>query len=131
MLQRITPKWIKKVGPNEIFVFGSNLSGIHGAGAAKQAMEFGAIWGKKSGIQGNSYAIPTKDESVRHALKISEIKVYVDEFVEFAKNNPNLIFYVTEIGCGLAGFKPVQIRPLFENAKELSNVYLPERFLLK
>jgi hypothetical protein len=128
MNNRITPENITKLVENSIFVFGSNLSGRHGKGAAKTALGWGAKYGQAAGLQGKTYGIPTKDASVRRTLSVVEIKPYVDEFIEFAKNNPNLIFLVTEIGCGLAGMKPKQIAPLFENAIELENVYLPEKF---
>ena len=129
---RITSPNITELKDNEIFVFGSNLSGIHGGGAAKTALnKFGAVYGNPIGIQGNSYAIPTKDETVRRALSVDEVKGYVDQFIRFAKNSPELHFLVTEIGCGLAGFTVDQMAPLFKEAKELDNVWLPERFLNK
>ena len=129
---RTTNPNITELKDNEIFVFGSNLSGIHGGGAAKTALnKFGAVYGNPIGIQGNSYAIPTKDETVRRALSVDEVKGYVDQFIRFAKNSPELHFLVTEIGCGLAGFTVDQMAPLFKEAKELDNVWLPERFLNK
>jgi len=124
----ITGENITKLEENQIFVFGSNLSGRHGKGAAKTALGWGAKWGQGKGLQGRTYGIPTKDASIRRTLSILEIKPFVDEFIIFAKTNPNLIFLVTEIGCGLAGLKPKQIAPLFSECKELSNVYLPSRF---
>lgn len=100
----------------DIFVFGSNLSGIHGKGAAKMAYEhYGAIWKQGKGLQGSSYAIPTKNYILR-SLPLDKIKEYVKEFIEFAKENPDLTFYVTRVGCGLAGFKDEQIAPLFKTA---------------
>ena len=123
-----TDENITKLEENQIFVFGSNLSGRHGKGAAKTALGWGAKWGQAKGLQGRTYGIPTKDASIRRTLTIEEIKPFVDEFVEFAKANENLIFLVTEVGCGLAGLKPKQIAPLFTECKELSNVYLPSRF---
>lgn len=124
----ITEENITKLEENQIFVFGSNLSGRHGKGAAKTALGWGAKWGQAKGLQGRTYGIPTKDASIRRTLSIVEIKPFVDEFIEFAKTNPNLIFLVTEIGCGLAGLKPKQVAPLFSECKELSNIYLPSRF---
>lgn len=124
----ITEENITKLEENQIFVFGSNLSGRHGKGAAKTALGWGAKWGQAKGLQGRTYGIPTKDASIRRTLSISEIKPFVDEFIIFAKTNQNLIFLVTEIGCGLAGLKPKQIAPLFSECKELSNIYLPSRF---
>jgi hypothetical protein len=125
---RITPDEIKKLEQGNIFVFGSNLSGRHGKGAAKTALGWGAKWGQGSGLQGRTYGIPTKDASIRRTLTIIEIKPFVDEFIEFAKNNPDMIFLVTEIGCGLAGHKQKDIAPLFLNAVDVENIHLPEKF---
>jgi hypothetical protein len=128
MENRTTPDFITKIKENEVFVFGSNLSGRHGKGAAKTALGWGAKWGQGNGLQGKTYGIPTKDASVRRTLSLTEIKPFVDEFIDFAKNNQNLIFYVTEIGCGLAGMKPKEVAPLFIEAKEIKNIYLPAKF---
>jgi hypothetical protein len=125
---RTTPDEIKKLEQEHIFVFGSNLSGRHGKGAAKTALGWGAKWGQGSGLQGRTYGIPTKDASIRRTLTIIEIKPFVDEFIEFAKNNPDLTFLVTEIGCGLAGHKQKDIAPLFMNAVDVDNIHLPEKF---
>jgi hypothetical protein len=125
---RVTPEHISKLKINEVFVFGSNESGRHGLGAAKTALGWGAKWGQAEGIQGRTYGIPTKDSSVRRTLSIVEIKPYVDRFIEFAKNNPDFIFLVTEVGCGLAGLRPKDIAPLFAEAVGVSNIHLPERF---
>ena|SRR5690554_734805 len=105
MTKRISPKWIDKLDENEIFVFGSNLAGMHGGGAAAVAMKWGAIWGQGVGLQGQTYAIPTMQGGVE------TIKPYVDEFFAFAKSNANLKFLVTEIGCGIAGFTVEEIHP--------------------
>lgn len=122
---RITSNHITTLQPNEIFVFGSNLSGMHGGGAARLAYQkFGAIWGQGVGLQGQSYGIPTMQGGV------DTIKPYVDEFIEFAKTHPQFKFLVTEIGCGIAGFSVEEIAPLFEQAIEVENIYLPERFWL-
>ena len=97
----------------EIFVFGSNLAGIHGAGAARTALdEKNAIFGIGVGLQGNSYAIPTKDWNVR-TLPYDTIKLYVDQFKQYAKMHPEMSFYVTKIGCGYAGYKDHHMAPLF------------------
>lgn len=128
MNNRITPDAIDVLAPNHIFVFGSNLSGRHGKGAAKQAMKYGAIYRQAAGLQGRAYGIPTKDASIRRTLTISEIKPFVDKFIEFAKVNPNLIFQVTEIGCGLAGYSPKDIAPLFKDAVTIVNIHLPSKF---
>ena len=120
---RIAYNHITTLQPNEIFVFGSNLAGMHGGGAARLAYQkFGAIWGQGVGLQGQSYGIPTMQGGV------DTIKPYVDEFIEFAKTHPQLKFLVTEIGCGIAGFSVEEIAPLFEQAIEVENIYLPERF---
>lgn len=125
---RITPERIVGLKDNEIFVFGSNLSGIHGAGAAKFALNFGARYGTPNGIQGQTYAIPTKSIGIKRTLTLQEIKPYVDEFIHFAIENKNVIFLVTEIGCGLAGIKVEDMAPLFKKAVGIKNVYLPQRF---
>ncbi|MBQ1646915.1 MAG: hypothetical protein II047_00350, partial [Bacteroidales bacterium] len=103
-----TPERISALRPNEIFVFGSNLAGMHGGGAARVAYDrFDAIWGQGVGLQGQSYAIPTMQGGVE------TIKPYVDEFVEFAAKHPEMKFLVTKIGCGIAGFRNEEIAPLF------------------
>ena len=120
---RLTPSYVNHLAPNEVFVFGSNLQGYHGGGAARTAMDkFGAIWGVGTGLQGQSYAIPTMQGG------IPTIKPYVDEFIQFTKTNPDKLFLVTEIGCGIAGFTTDEIAPLFKEAVAVSNIYLPERF---
>ena len=117
----VTPDRITRLEPDEIFVFGSNLAGHHGGGAARQAMEWGARWGQGSGLQGQTYAIPTMFEEA------DEIRPYVDEFIRFAREHPEKHFLVTEIGCGIAGFSPEEIAPLFPEAAEMENVRLPRR----
>ncbi len=123
MEKRITPENITELNKNEIFVFGSNLAGMHGGGAARVAYnKFGAIWGQGVGLQGQSYGIPTMHGGV------NRIWPYVDEFIIFAEDHPELKFFVTRIGCGIAGFKDEQIAPLFKRAQALENVWLPESF---
>src|ERR671937_817684 len=100
MKDRITPDVITELDKNQVFVFGSNLSGRHGKGAAKLALQWGATYGQAIGLQGHTYAIPTKDAAIKNTLQIEEIRHYVNEFVSFTKLNSNLIFLVTEIGCG-------------------------------
>ena len=118
-----TPERIMELKPNEIFVFGSNLAGAHGGGAARLAYErFGAIWGQGVGLQGQSYAIPTMQGGVE------TIKPYVDEFIRFAKQHPEQKFLVTKIGCGIAGFKVDEIAPLFYHAIDSENIVLPKEF---
>ena len=122
-LGKYTPEMIRELADNEVFVFGSNLGGLHGGGAARAAMQrFGAVWGQGVGLQGQSYAIPTMQGGVE------TIKPYVDEFIEFARSKPELFFYVTRIGCGIAGFRDEEIAPLFAGALALENVALPKSF---
>lgn len=126
MTTRFTPANIKSLNEGEIFVFGSNLQGYHGGGAARVAMNrFGAKFGVGVGLQGQSYAIPTMQGGV------DTIRPYVDEFIEFARQHPELTFYVTRIGCGIAGFSDKQIAPLFHDALEIDNIILPREFVLE
>ena len=119
-----TPDYITDLRPDEVFVFGSNLAGRHGGGAAWIAYrQFGAILGQGVGQQGQSYAIPTMQGGV------VTIKPYVDDFIAFAKAHQELFFYVTRIGCGIAGFDDTEIAPLFTGAISLENVCLPESFV--
>ena len=121
--QRITPEFITSLKPNEVFVFGSNLHGIHAGGAARMAVQhFGAEMGNGVGMQGQSYAIPTMQGGVE------TIKPYVDDFIAYAKAHTDKTFLVTLIGCGIAGFEPEDIAPLFEAAKDVENIHLPEEF---
>ena len=120
MAERYTPDRITELGENEIFVFGSNLAGAHGGGAALLAYrKFGAIWGQGVGLQGQSYGIPTMQGGVE------TICPYVDEFIAFAKEHQDLTFLVTRIGCGIAGFTDDEISPLFEKAHAVENIVLP------
>ena len=128
MNKRITSNNIIKLEENQIFVFASNLSGIHGKGAALTARKWGAIFYQSSGLQGKTWAIPTKDASIKRTLTINEIKPYVDDFIEFAKSNSQFTFLVTEIGCGLAGLTPEQVAPLFKEVVDIENIFLPKRF---
>lgn len=119
-----TPERITELKANEIFVFGSNLQGSHGGGAALAAYrKFGAIWGQGVGLQGQSYGIPTMHGGVE------VIKPYVDEFIRFAEANPQMKFLVTRIGCGIAGFSVAEMAPLFRSAIEVGNVILPKDFV--
>lgn len=120
-----TPDFITRLNPGEIFVFGSNLAGMHGGGAARVALDrFGAVPGQGVGLQGQSYAIPTMQGGV------DTIRPYVDGFIEFARSHPELKFYVTRIGCGIAGFDDSEIAPLFADARGLKNVVLPKTFAI-
>ena len=123
MKSQFTPDFITELKENEIFVFGSNLEGMHGGGAARLAYnKFGAIWGQGVGLQGQSYGIPTMHGGV------DAIKPYVDEFIEFAKSHPELTFLVTRIGCGIAGFRDEDIAPLFKECIKMENICLPKSF---
>ena len=119
-----TPEQITELKADEVFVFGSNKEGMHGGGAAYYAFKhFGALMGCGVGLRGQSYAIPTMQGGVE------TIKPYVDEFIAFAKAHPEFFFYVTRIGCGIAGFKDKEIAPLFSEAVGLENICLPESFV--
>lgn len=119
-----------------IFVFGSNLAGRHGKGAALHARQFyGAVYGIGQGPQGQSYAIPTKDgrdhsiplSDPRQNLPLDVIQAYVAKFLAFARTHPEETFEVTAIGCGLAGYTPEEIAPMFTDSP--GNVRLPPEFL--
>ena len=120
-----TPERIEELKADEIFVFGSNLAGMHGGGAAWFAFrKFGAVMGCGVGLRGQSYAIPTMQGGVE------TIKPYVDEFISFARSHPEFFFYVTRIGCGIAGFKDREIAPLFKDAAGMENICLPKSFVV-
>jgi len=125
----ITDNNITELKDNEVFVFGSNEAGRHGREAAKTAMKWGAIYGQAEGLQGRTYGIPTVNASISKNLKVNKIKVYVDRFILFAAENPQLHFLVTEIGCGLAGMKHEHIAPLFKDCLNMSNISLPKKFI--
>ena len=124
---RFTQENIETLEAGEIFIFGSNLSGRHDAGAAKKALEFGAVMGKGVGFKGRTYAIPTKDENIR-TMPIEAIEPYVKQFIDYASKNQHLTFLVSKIGCGLANYSPEDIAPLFEDALLYPNIVLPEEF---
>ena len=114
-----------------IFVFGSNLAGRHGKGAALTALQhYGAVYGQGEGLQGQSYAIPTKDFQLK-PLPLTSIENHVRVFLDFARSRPHWSFYVTAIGCGLAGYHDAEIAPFFKDAPE--NCELPHgwRYLSK
>ena len=120
---RVTPSWIDDLQENQVFVFGSNLAGMHGGGAARIArLRFGAVMGNGVGMQGRSYAIPTMQGGTK------TIRPYVNDFIAYAKEHPELTFLVTPIGCGIAGFEPEDIAPLFELASSVENIWLPKSF---
>lgn len=121
--RKYSPERIDSLAPRQIFVFGSNEYGHHHGGAARAAYEkFGAVWGKGVGLSGRTYAIPTMQGGVE------TIRPYVDEFIDYARNRPELTYLVTRIGCGIAGFKDEDIAPLFLGALDLPNVHLPKSF---
>ncbi|WP_289158042.1 hypothetical protein [uncultured Muribaculum sp.] len=123
MSKKYTPENITHLEPDDIFVFGSNPEGMHMGGAARVAYDkFGAVWGQGVGIQGQSYAIPTMQGGVE------TIKPYVDDFIDLAREWDQNTFYVTRIGCGIAGFTDEEIAPLFDEAYDLYNVRLPKSF---
>jgi len=124
-----TPENIKELKANEVFVFGSNESGIHGAGAARIAFEeFGAKWGQGLGHTGQSFALPTKDWNV-NKLSIGVVGLYIGRFLAYAKSKPKLKFLVTKVGCGLAGFTTGEIGIAFHAWGDIpANVILPKEF---
>ena len=119
---RIASDRIGELEDNEIFVFGSNIHGMHGGGAAWFAMQrFGAILGQGEGLQGRSYALPTMEG-------FASMKAAVGRFIDYARVHQEYIFLVTAIGCGIAGYSEDEVAPLFKDALSLKNVYLPEVF---
>lgn len=119
-----TPEFITELKPNEIFVFGSNIHGMHGGGAAAIAFrKFGAEWGVGEGLTGQCYALPTMEGGVDY------IAEKVENFIACAKDHPELKFYVTKIACGIAGFSIEEIGPLFADAIPMENVILPREFV--
>ena len=125
---KTTPEIITELKPNQIFVFGSNLAGRHGKGAALLArMKFGARQGQGTGLMGQCYGIATKDARM-NVLPIEAICTQVHRFLLFANKHQELEFLVTKIGCGLAGYKPKEIRPCFIGIEIPPNVSLPVEF---
>lgn len=122
----ITPDSITRLASNEVFVYGSNTAGRHGAGAAKQALKWGAIYGR-DGFAGQTYGISTKGDNLE-ILSLADIQTHVDRFTAFARSREDLVFLVTQVGCGLARRAPTEIAPLFKEASKLTNVFLPKSF---
>lgn len=122
-------RFVRTLKENEIFVFGSNLKGAHGRGAAKYAAQkFGARYGQGTGLMGQCYGIATKDRNLK-VLSLDVIENQIRKFLLFATEKKDLTFIVTPIGCGLAGYKPSQIAPLFYKYNIPDNVRLPDVFL--
>lgn len=129
-MQNITPTMITTLNNNEVFVFGSNLKGMHLGGAARAALDhFGAKLGQGVGLQGQSYAIPTLEKVGYKKLSVETIGTYVSEFIDFAKANTDKHFFVTPIGCGIANFTDEEIAPLFADAMGIENISLPQSFV--
>ncbi len=124
---RLTPEKIDQLQPNEVFVFGSNLAGIHGGGAAVDALKFGAVNGIGEGLSGQTYALPTKDYSVR-TRSLPDIYNSVIRLHHFMDDNKDKTFMITKVGCGLAGYEIREIAPLFRQISKLKNVVLPKEF---
>jgi len=125
---KYTPENITHLEPNQIFVYGANEAYIHGAGAAKLAMKWGAKYGV-AGLVGQTYGIPTKDRQI-YTLPLDKIQLHVNTFLSLAFTHPEYEFLVSKIGCGLAGYNPKQIAPFFSTVKTgaFDNVILPEEF---
>jgi hypothetical protein len=122
---RITPDFVSSLRENEIFVFGCRNSGRHLDGASAFALEhFGAVYGQREGLQGQSYAIPT----IGGSIGLKEINDSVKRFTQYAAAHPDLHFLVTDIACGGGGRHPMQIAPMFRKASKLPNVWLPVDF---
>ncbi len=119
-----TPDYIERLLPNQIFVFGSNTLGYHTGGASGTARKkFGAVWGQAEGRQGQSYAIPV--DFGKGIRKDNEVKASVEKFIEFAKQNENLFFFVIRIGCGIGGYRDNEMAQFFKQALEVNNICLP------
>lgn len=126
-MERIIPVYIHTLSFDEVFVFGSNMAGRHGKGAALDAIKWGASYGVGFGMSGRTFAIPTKDKKLQ-TLPLAEIASFIDLFIRFAEETPNKKFLVTKIACGYAGYNPKHIAPFFKPAASLSHVFLPVEF---
>jgi hypothetical protein len=125
---KFTPDNITELKKHQVFVFGSNEAGIHGAGAAKLAhKKFGAVYGVGFGLRGQTFAIPTKDLKIR-TLPLDKVESYIHSFLLEAMDHPDTEFLVTKIGCGLAGYLEEEIANLFKGKFIPENVVLPESF---
>ncbi|MCR4658701.1 MAG: hypothetical protein K5650_00190 [Bacteroidales bacterium] len=120
--RRVASDNVRKLADSEVFVFGSNVQGMHGGGAAWFAHKnFGAEWGVGEGLTGRTYALPTMEGE-------AALKKAVERFTSCAEQHPELTFLVTAVGCGIAGYTPQEVAPLFKEASTLANVYLPQVF---
>lgn len=128
-----SPDNINELEDDEVFVYGANVNFRHGAGAAKHAIKFGAVYGLVEAYKGQTYGLITTDlnEPQRPSIPMSLLQDEVDKFIQFAKDNTHLTFLVTEVGCGLAGFTVEEVAPLFKPVilDKVSNVRLPKRFV--
>ena len=123
-----TPDYIDTLLPSQVFVFGSNVLGYHTGGASRTARKlFGAVWGQPEGLQGQSYAIPV--DFGKGVRKDTEVKAAVDRFIVFAREHAELFFFVTRVGCGIAGYHDEEMAQFFKGALELKNVCLPKSFV--
>jgi uncharacterized protein (DUF1810 family) len=123
-----TPDYIDMLLPKQIFVFGSNALGYHTGGASGTARKkFGAVWGQAEGLQGQSYAIPV--DYGKDVRKDDEVKAAVNRFIDFAKAHADLFFFVTRVGCGIAGYNDEEMAQFFKDALELNNICLPKSFV--
>ena len=120
-VNRVTPENIQSLRPGQVFVFGSNNRGSHSGGAAAQALRFGAIDGQAEGMQGDCYAIVSMDG-------LGVMREQVGRFIQYAKEHPERTFLVTAVGCGIAGFEPKEVAPLFAETEDMKNVCLPQSF---
>ncbi len=119
---RVASDRIANLDDNEIFVFGSNIQGMHGGGAAWYAnRNFGAEWGVGEGLTGRTYALPTMEGE-------ASMQKAIENFTECARRHPELTFLVTAVGCGIAGYTPQEVAPYFSEASKLENVWLPQVF---
>lgn len=124
----VTPDYIDRLLPNQIFVFGSNVLGYHTGGASRTARKkFGAVWGQAEGLQGQSYAIPV--DFGRGIRKDTEVKASVEKFIAFAKEHEQLFFFVTRIGCGIGGYRDDEMAQFFKDALDVRNICLPKSFV--
>lgn len=128
-MRKITPEDIQELKPNEVFVFGSNESGMHIAGAAKLAKEkFGAIEGQGFGPMGNSFGIPTMGWNAEGTTSPAALECFIARFCQYAEIHPEKEFLITKIGCGIAGYEPKDVAKTFIIIRDLPNISLPQEF---